>query len=86
MGKITENKKKMAVVESDKIKQEKPIPPKVAEDDNATVEGYCVKCKSMKAITSKEKVKLKNGSNALKGKCTTCSTTITRMLGKDKKK
>jgi hypothetical protein len=35
---------------------------------------YCVKCRESKECTNAEKVTMKNGKPALKGKCPTCAT------------
>ncbi len=83
MGKITD-KKKMAVVEKDKIKD---IPQEQKESDKIAKEagdnkGYCVKCKAKKDMVDRYEVTLKNKANALQGKCETCGTKMTRILGK----
>ena len=44
--------------------------------------GYCVKCKASKEMKDEQKVTFKNGRNALKGKCTTCGTSMCKILGK----
>jgi len=46
--------------------------------------GYCVKCKSKKEMKDEQKVTLKNGRQAVKGKCPDCGTTMFKMLGKTK--
>jgi len=43
--------------------------------------GYCVKCKSKKEMKDEQKVTMKNGRNAMKGKCTTCGTGMYKILG-----
>ncbi len=48
-------------------------------------ESYCLKCKSKQLIKDAEKTVLKNGANAVKGKCTVCGTTVMKILPKDKK-
>lgn len=35
---------------------------------------YCVKCRAKKEVTDPEKVTMKNGKPALKGKCPDCGT------------
>lgn len=47
-------------------------------------EGYCVKCKTTREIVNAEKVTMKNGREALKGKCVNCGTGIYKILGKAK--
>lgn len=55
----------------------------------STIEGpitaYCVKCKAKKEMVSPEEVTMKNGRNALKGKCPDCGTGMFRILGVKKK-
>ncbi|MFD1161030.1 MULTISPECIES: DUF5679 domain-containing protein [Hwangdonia] len=46
------------------------------------MEGYCVKCKEKKEIKDAAEVTMKNGRNAMKGKCPTCGTGMFRILGK----
>jgi len=48
------------------------------------VEAYCVKCKSKKEMNDPKEVVLKNGRNALQGKCPDCGTTLSRILGMKK--
>ncbi len=38
------------------------------------VQMYCVKCRAKKEIKDAQKVTMKNGKPALKGKCPTCGT------------
>ena len=38
--------------------------------------GYCVKCKNKKEMKDEQKVTMKNGRKALKGKCSVCGTTV----------
>ncbi len=45
-------------------------------------EGYCVKCKAKKEMKDAKEQIMKNGRKAMKGKCTTCSTSMFRILGK----
>ncbi len=44
-------------------------------------EAYCVKCKAKKEVASAEKVTMKNGRDAIKGKCVTCGTGMYKILG-----
>lgn len=44
--------------------------------------GYCVKCKDKKEMKNEEKVTMKNGRSAMKGKCSTCGTGMYKILGK----
>jgi hypothetical protein len=48
-------------------------------------ESYCLKCKTKQPIVGAEKTVLKNGANAVKGKCAVCGTTVMKILPKDKK-
>ncbi len=43
--------------------------------------GYCVKCKTMKEMKDEEKVTMKNGRPAVKGKCPDCNTGMYKILG-----
>ncbi|HYS73755.1 MAG TPA: DUF5679 domain-containing protein [Thermoplasmata archaeon] len=43
------------------------------------VQGYCVKCRAKREISSAVAVKLKNGKPAMKGKCPVCGTTMMRI-------
>ena len=47
-------------------------------------QGYCVKCKSKREMSDAKEVTMKNGRNAMKGKCPTCSTSMFCILGKKK--
>lgn len=42
--------------------------------------GHCMKCKTKKEIQNEEKVTLKNGRLAVKGKCSDCGTGMYRIL------
>ena len=42
--------------------------------------GYCVKCKAKKEIMEAVRVVMKNGRNALKGKCA-CGTGMYKIVG-----
>lgn len=46
--------------------------------------GYCVKCKKMKEMKDEEKVTMKNGRAAAKGKCPDCGTGMYKILGNKK--
>ncbi|MCX5657293.1 MAG: DUF5679 domain-containing protein [Candidatus Omnitrophica bacterium] len=43
------------------------------------MDAYCVKCKAKKEMKDGEKVTMKNGRNAMKGKCPDCGTTLFRI-------
>ncbi len=45
------------------------------------MDGYCVKCKTKKEMKDTKQVKMKNGRNAMKGKCPACGTGMYRILG-----
>lgn len=47
-------------------------------------EAYCVKCKAKKEMKEAAKVTMKNGRDAMKGKCGTCGTGMYKILGKAK--
>jgi len=44
------------------------------------MEAYCVKCKSKKEMKDAQKVTMKNGRNAMKGKCPDCGTSMFRIV------
>jgi len=46
--------------------------------------GYCVKCKSKKDMKDEQKVTMKNGRAAVRGKCPSCGTGMYKILGKSK--
>ncbi|MDD5072754.1 MAG: DUF5679 domain-containing protein [Candidatus Omnitrophica bacterium] len=46
------------------------------------MEGYCVKCKKKQEMKDTMKQKMKNGREAMKGKCPVCGTGMYRILGK----
>jgi hypothetical protein len=46
------------------------------------MEAYCVKCKAKKEMADAKKVTMKNGRNAMKGKCPSCGTGMYRILSK----
>ncbi len=48
------------------------------------VYGYCMKCKTQRAIKEEREVTMKNGRKALQGTCTTCGSQIFKILGKKK--
>lgn len=45
-------------------------------------EGYCVKCKAKREMSNAEKVTMKNGREAVKGKCVVCGTGMYKILSK----
>ena len=42
--------------------------------------GFCVKCRDKKAMNECEKVTMKNGRPAMKGKCSVCGTGVYKIL------
>jgi len=44
------------------------------------MEAYCVKCKAKKEMKDAQKVTLKNGRSAMKGKCPDCGTSLFRIV------
>ncbi len=42
--------------------------------------AYCVKCKSKREMVDVQKVTMKNGRPALKGKCAVCGTGMYKIL------
>ena len=47
--------------------------------------AYCVKCKAKAEMKDVEKVEMKNGRPAMKGKCTVCGTGMYKILSAAKK-
>ncbi len=45
-------------------------------------QAYCVKCKAKKTMKDAQRVTMKNGRNAMKGKCPDCGTGMYKILGK----
>ncbi len=45
--------------------------------------AYCVKCKQKREIKEPEKVTMKNGRPAMRGKCPVCGTGLYKILGKE---
>lgn len=48
------------------------------------ITGHCMKCKEKREMKDVEKVTMKTGAHAAKGKCTVCDTGMYRILPKDK--
>ena len=46
------------------------------------MEAYCVKCKAKKEMKDAQKVTMKNGRPAMKGKCPDCGTGLYRIMKK----
>jgi len=58
-------------------------PPRFAVDpfeEVSVLTGYCVKCKAKKEMKDAQKVTMKNGRPAMKGKCPNCGTGMYRIL------
>lgn len=49
-------------------------------------EAYCVKCKQKRQMKDTEQVTMKNGRQAMKGKCTVCGTGMYKILSTSKAK
>jgi len=45
--------------------------------------AYCVKCKQKREIKDPQRVTMKNGRAAIRGKCPVCGTGLYRILGKE---
>ena len=43
-------------------------------------QGYCVKCRKKVDLKDTQKVTMKNGKPAMKGKCSACNTTVFKIL------
>lgn len=52
------------------------------EEEEMAEKGYCVKCKEMKEMKDEQRVTMKNGRAAAKGKCPDCGTGMYKILGK----
>lgn len=50
---------------------------------NNMEQGYCVKCKAKSGMADAEKVTMKNGRPAMKGKCEKCGTGMYKILPKE---
>lgn len=50
-----------------------------------THEAYCVKCREKREMQEPEEVTMKNGRQAVQGKCGVCGTKLFRILGGKKK-
>jgi hypothetical protein len=48
----------------------------------AAVSMYCVKCRQKREISDAEKVTMKNGKPAMKGKCPVCGTAMFKIGAK----
>lgn len=44
--------------------------------------GYCVKCRKQTEMVNAQQVTMKNGRQALKGKCAVCGTGMYKILSK----
>lgn len=44
-------------------------------------QAYCVKCKTKRDMNNEEEVTMKNGRNALSGKCNVCGTKMFKIGG-----
>ncbi len=42
--------------------------------------GYCVRCKAKRELKDAQKITMKNGRPAMKGKCSVCGTSVFRIL------
>jgi hypothetical protein len=59
------------------------MPAKTREEPVAeTYNGYCVKCREKRDFSGE--IHENNNRRMAKGKCPTCGTTVTRILGKAK--
>ncbi len=56
------------------------LPNTPASSVPADAEAYCVKCKATRKVIEGQIVTVKNGKNALKGKCAVCGTTVMKFL------
>lgn len=49
--------------------------------EESFMEAYCVKCRQKREMKDESPVQMKNGRDALEGKCPVCDTKLFRMLG-----
>ena len=49
------------------------------------MEGYCVKCRAKTQMTDATEVTMKNGKQAMKGKCSKCGTGMFKIMPSKKK-
>src|SRR5438876_2277262 len=56
------------------------------EEEKMKAQGYCVKCKSKKAMADAAESLLKNGRKAIKGKCPTCGTGMFKIVAQGSSK
>ena len=56
------------------------LPETPARPVPANAEAYCVKCKASRPVNEGQVVTVKNGKQALKGKCPVCGTTMMKFL------
>lgn len=47
------------------------------------MEAYCMKCRAKKEMKDTEKVTMKNGRQATKGKCPDCGTALFKIMKKE---
>ncbi|MBI3008636.1 MAG: hypothetical protein HYY56_03875 [Candidatus Omnitrophica bacterium] len=47
------------------------------------MEAYCMKCRAKKEMKDMEKVTMKNGRQATKGKCPDCGTALFKIMKKE---
>ncbi len=47
--------------------------------------AYCVKCKTKRDMVGAQRVNMKNGRPAMKGKCPVCGTTLYKIMPKESK-
>ena len=47
--------------------------------------AYCVKCRNKRNMVGGKRVTMKNGRNAMKGKCNNCNTKMFKITGGDAK-
>lgn len=56
------------------------LPETPAQPAPANADAYCVKCKATRTVNEAQVVTVKNGKQALKGKCPVCGTTMMKFL------
>lgn len=51
-----------------------------ANEEEQPMDAYCVKCKAKKQMRDSQRVTMKNGRPAMRGKCPDCGTGLYRIL------
>lgn len=81
MGNLPKNRRPQSSKPSAGVAQaSKPREPK---GENGTFYARCIKCKGKKEMTEVYKDQFSNGTKVLKGKCTSCQSTLNLIVKKE---